>query len=303
MYHDAKVSMLFRGAIRPELTLQRLQNQEKDIEMFQSPAQLHTQRPARFENLNEARKSLGLVLNHLTAFFLNIEVDDKYYDLAVTSGEKHLLFVPWLESWESAFSELLAGTQTQMIPSERQAAMTLKAHHLVAEVLSQVDLSQGDLAWDAFLGKFAAIVNLATAVVEDTKRSSPPLVDGSRQLVVGFSSTMAALSSNLGIVDPLREVVARCRDPVVRRQALGLLATLPRQECMWSSWSAWKVGKFLMHLEEEGTEAEAPNASESTREKNVMDTLVDSPDRSSGPMASQKPRIGCQRMVPRASAR
>lgn len=271
--------------------------------MLQSPAQLHTQRQDRFENLNEARKSLGLVLSHLTVFFLNLEVDDKYYDLAMTSGEKHLLFVPWLESWESAFSELLARTRAQMIPSERRAAMILKAHHLVAEILSQVDLSQGDLAWDAFLGKFAAIVNLATAVLEDTKRSVPPLADGSRQLSGTSSSTMATLDSSLEIVDPLYEVVSRCRDPIVRRQALGILATLPRQECMWSTWSAWKVGNFLMHLGEESTEAQPTDTSNITRENDVVDTLMGSPDSLSGPMTSERPRIGYRRKVPRVSAR
>lgn len=263
--------------------------------MFQSPAQLHTERPDRFENLNEARKSLGLVLNHLTVFFLNLEVDDKYCNLAVTSGE--------LESWESAFSELLARTRTQMILSERRAAMILKAHHLVAEILSQVDLSQGDLAWDAFLGKFAAIVNLATAVLEDTKRSIPPLADGSRQLSGTSSSTMATPDISLGIIDPLYEVVSRCRDPIVRKQALGILATLPRQESMWSSWSAWKIGNFLMQLEEESTDAQPTNTSNNTSKNDVVDTLMGSPDSLSGPMTSERDRIGYRRKVPRVSAR
>jgi hypothetical protein len=63
------------------------------------------------------------------------------------------------------------------------------------------------------------------------------------------------LCFSLGIVDPLYEVCARCRDPAIRRRALDLLARHPRQDCMWSSWSAWKVGKYIMKLEEESSDS------------------------------------------------
>lgn len=114
-------------------------------------------RPTKFSSLREARSSLEMVLNQLTVFFLDLELDDQFYDLAISNAEKHLLFTPWLEAWEKAFSDYLAANQASLSGEDRRAAMVLKAHHLVAEVLSNVDLSLGELGWDAFHEKVCAL--------------------------------------------------------------------------------------------------------------------------------------------------
>lgn len=271
--------------------------------MVPNPEQLALSKPTHFDDLHEARSSLENVLNKLTVFFLDLELDDKYYDLAVTNGEKHLLFRPWLGAWEQVFSELLARIQPHMSPNDRKAAMILKAHHLVAEILADVDLSLGELGWDAFHEKFAAIVNLASAVLDDTRRSDQSVIEARwKTSGVFISSTSATLSFSLGIVDPLYEIVARCRDPGLRRKALDLLATHPRQECMWSSWSAWKVGKFLMKLEEEGIEGVATKMSDIPSDVRISEAWLDFTD-NSGERVGSRPKVGYKRAVPRASAR
>jgi len=151
---------------------------------------------------------------------------------------------PWLDDWEKAYTAFLLRQQACFNDQDRKAAMVLKAHHLVAEILAQVDLSLGELGWDAFQDKFAAIVALARAVLQNTSQSDTSVIEARwKSSGVFISSTSATLSFTMGIVDPLYEVCSRCRDPVLRRAALDLLARHPRQECMWSSWSAWKVGK------------------------------------------------------------
>lgn len=94
-----------------------------------------------------------MVLNRLTVFFLDMELDDQFYDLAISNAEKHLIFSPWLSAWEKAFSAYLSQNQPSLSAEDRRAAMVLKAHHLVAEILSDVDLSMGELGWDAFHDK------------------------------------------------------------------------------------------------------------------------------------------------------
>lgn len=110
-------------------------------------------RPTAFNDLRAARSSLEMVLNQLTVFFLDLELDDQFYDLAISNAEKHLIFGPWLSAWEDAFSDLLSKNQSKMSAEDRRAAMVLKAHHLVAEILTEVDLSLGELGWDAFHDK------------------------------------------------------------------------------------------------------------------------------------------------------
>lgn len=228
------------------LLMRRLQTQAKGLvgknyNIIPDHQAINAKRPTVFNNMLEARAGLELVLNQLTVLFLDMELDDNFYDLAVASAEKHLLFSPWLTAWEKAFTAFLSRNPT-LSPEDRKAAMVLKAHELVAEILSDVDLSLGELGWDAFRDKFAAIVDLAGAVLENSPQADTSIIEARwKTSGVFISAPTATLSFSLGIVDPLYEVCARCRDPVLRRKALDLLARHPRQECVWSSWSAWKA--------------------------------------------------------------
>lgn len=116
--------------------------------------------PTSFNSIRVARSSLEMVLNQLTIFFLDLELDDQFYDLAINTAEKHLLFSPWLTAWEKAFASLLAQKEGSMSQEDRTAAMILKAHHVVAEILTDVDLSLGELGWDEFHDKVMALRTL-----------------------------------------------------------------------------------------------------------------------------------------------
>ncbi|KAK3687056.1 hypothetical protein LTR37_019218 [Vermiconidia calcicola] len=266
------------------------------------PQALDAKRPTEFKTLREARSSLEWVLNSLTVFFLDMELDDAFYDIAVSNAEKHLVFTPWLASWERAFSNFLLENQESLNTDERGAAMVLKAHQTVAEILSEVDLSLGELGWDAFHDKFEAITNLAAAVLEGGQQSDTPVIEARWKTGdVFISQPNATLSFSLGIVDPLYEVVSRCRSPTLRRRALDLLAKHPRQECVWSSWSAWKVGKFLMRLEEEGTDTQPKSSSDIPSERRISGAWIDFSDKSTE--EGRRGRVGYRTSIPRASAR
>ena len=105
------------------------------------------------------------------------------------------------------------------------------------------------------------------------------LEDGSRpkdkQAADHPTTPKTQLCFSLGIVDPLYEVCARCRDPALRRRALDLLALHPRQDCMWSSWSAWKVGKYIMNLEEERSSSPPLVAGDINAEDRVSEAWFD----------------------------
>jgi hypothetical protein len=84
--------------------MRRLQTQSKglmgkDFNVIPDSQAINANRPSKFNSLNEARSGLEMVLNQLTVFFLDMELDDMFYDLAVSNAEKHLLFSPWLAAW------------------------------------------------------------------------------------------------------------------------------------------------------------------------------------------------------------
>lgn len=116
--------------------MRRIQTQSKglmgkDFNAVPDVAAIKTQRPTEFTSLLEARSGLEVVMNQLTIFFTDLELDDQFYNTAVSDAEKRFLFGPWLESWEMAFTAFLHHHRNTLSQSDRRAAMVLKAHHLV----------------------------------------------------------------------------------------------------------------------------------------------------------------------------
>ncbi|TKA27600.1 hypothetical protein B0A50_04432 [Salinomyces thailandicus] len=288
------------------LLMRRLQTQSKGLMgkeyslVSDESTAINEQRPTYLGDLGEARSCLETVMNQLTVFFVDLELDDRFYDMAVSNAEKHILFSPWLASWEQAFTALLTRRSSHFTSQDRKAAMVLKAHHLVAEILAGVDLALGEMGWDAFHAKFNAIVDLASVVLEGSTEADESVIEARWKTGGAFiSAPSATLSFSLGIVDPLYEVCAKCRDPFLRRKALNLLARHPRQECMWSSWSAWKVGKFILRLEE--AEAAAFSSSDIAVDSRVSKARLDFTDKSSD--RARKGKVAYRAGVPRVTPR
>ena len=53
----------------------------KDFNIVPDAEAINAKRPTVFNTLQEARSGLELVLNQLTVFFLDMELDDQFYDL------------------------------------------------------------------------------------------------------------------------------------------------------------------------------------------------------------------------------
>ena len=150
---------------------------------------------------------------------------------------------------------MLDKTQAIASPTDRKGALVLKANALIARIFSSVDLTRGEQGWDVFDDEFRAIVALSSAVIGDGLKAQA--WQNLRPHSQFISSTNAEHAFSLGIVTPLCEVCARCRDPTIRDSALQTLQRLSRRECMWSSWSVWKVEKYLLQLEERPWEEQA----------------------------------------------
>lgn len=83
---------------------------------------INEQHPTLFTSLQEARSGLETVINQLTIFFVDLDLDDHFYDMAVSNAEKHLLFSLWLESWEKAFTAFLHEHRSTLSPGQPQSS-------------------------------------------------------------------------------------------------------------------------------------------------------------------------------------
>jgi hypothetical protein len=81
------------------------------------------------------------------------------------------------------------------------------------------------------------LITLEREVLEHLSQKRPP--------------RMATFSFDRGVVAPLFTEATKCREPTVRRKALGLLQQYSRREGIWDSCVAFGVATWFMNKEEE----------------------------------------------------
>lgn len=153
--------------------------------------------------------------------------------------------------WATAFTAYLhAPLHLATLPrSSLRASTILQIHHTVAQIMIGTRLSSTDDAlYASFHPSFKAITTLCASLI----RSSSPSSSSSSS---SFSSPLTAaaaerprrstfrFSLDMGVVPPLFYVAINCRDAVVRREAIALLAEEPRREGIWDGRVSAEVAR------------------------------------------------------------
>jgi hypothetical protein len=102
-------------------------------------------------------------------------------------------------------------------------------------------VSDEETSFDRFLPMFQKTVSLAEALLSPSDISSKPDKRRSKKFLYED-----------GVIPPLYLVGLKCRDPVVRRKAQGLLASARRKEGVWESDKMAKVVEQIIAIEESG---------------------------------------------------
>ncbi|KAI1074144.1 hypothetical protein F5B20DRAFT_469398 [Whalleya microplaca] len=170
-----------------------------------------------------------------------------------------------LEAWSRAFeSILMSRTAPAKSSQEKIGIAVLKMNQIMGQILFYMTFSDSELQFDGFLSYFRDIVNLAMEVVGDEERraaakrcpnpdfcqhqSAHPDIFGGQYTARHIKPSFSA---DLGIVPPLFVVATKCRDPLIRRQAIQLLRTSSRREGMWDSELTARIGMWITEIEED----------------------------------------------------
>lgn len=149
-----------------------------------------------------------------------------------------------LQNWCVAFEALLIKDSASMDSKALQGAAVLKINHRVSSMHLQYDKQtrlEGLKGCDPLLRECEEIIDLATSVVKLHKS------DSSHSSLEGPIFFM-----DMNIVGPLFGIAHMCRDPLIRRRAIALLYSTPRQEGLWNSLIAARVAEKVMNVEEAG---------------------------------------------------
>ncbi|KAL6886870.1 hypothetical protein GGI43DRAFT_388489 [Trichoderma evansii] len=214
---------LLVGDVSPELSMTLLGS------MASKPSS--TKRP--IHSLSDAQHTLtSLIIYSMQSVLGNFE-RRQYARGCITN---------WLDSFHE-FNNRQRDTIHSGVEGRGPAVLELQAKLL----LLNLDMAGGEtveealLNQDRYVERFQEIVQNASSAIAEKATEENPL-----------------FHLELGVVPVLFSVIAHCRHPVIRRQALHLLKTMHVQEGVWSSDLTSRVAERLMELEEAGQPIQQP---------------------------------------------
>ncbi|THC91726.1 hypothetical protein EYZ11_008800 [Aspergillus tanneri] len=196
---------------------------------------------APFTTLLQAYVSLEVLFNGVMRFLLCPDTWSLSRQ-SVVSAEK-LTYLHRLHEWDAKLANLLK----DLLESDHGKAIDLLTiRRKFTGLLLATNLTQCELAHDAFLSDYVAIIEAVSRVLGDLKS----LVLGRDQSAE--RPTHANFGLETGIVEPLFWIGVRCREPKIRHQALRLLQRYPRREGICEGMLAAKIVAKVIEIEETG---------------------------------------------------
>lgn len=186
-----------------------------------------------FSSLDDA----ALVIFRLVRFFM----------LAAAAAEQGAMDLAGLEAaaarlsadaarWEAALAVFLASRPPARVPEgEDRMVQVMRLYYATLQQVLTAGIVGPETRWDKCLGLFVTGVELAEEVARTTEAAMPFF-----------------MSLEPGVATPLFLTAVRCRHPVVRRRALGLLGRMNRQEGIWNCGATGRVAEQCVMMEEEG---------------------------------------------------
>jgi hypothetical protein len=139
--------------------------------------------------------------------------------------------------WGAAFRPLFLRSRTPEGKADTVRATLLQIRWKTTLISATINPTAGEVQYDQLTHYFQDIVDLVKDIPYDNPTSH---------------SDMASFTFDVGRVGSLYIVATRCRDCELRREAISLLLSKPRRECVWDNVVAAKVATVIMLMEETG---------------------------------------------------
>lgn len=121
----------------------------------------------------------------------------------------------------------------------------------LVSILLQISPTSGEMVWDQFEVNFRQVVSECRKVVElDRQKGDGHDPDPQPCTGLVVASRRPTFTMSLGIIQALWMVCVRCRNPVLRRDALAILRACRRREGVWDSNVAALVAERVIQMEE-----------------------------------------------------
>ncbi|KAL2168298.1 hypothetical protein VTG60DRAFT_163 [Thermothelomyces hinnuleus] len=222
-----------------------------------APLKTLTEVPMMFETIDEVRYALYDFMDECLRFAKRTRVaklrDVPPEQMRAFEQEQDRLLRK-LAKFNVAFS-LYRSTKARGSPVGSISLIQIHVH--TTFIWISTALSQHETVFDDYVDTFSAIIPLATEVISSL--SAPPVLP-EQYAGVGpaIPEPSALFTFEMYIIAPLYFVAAKCRHPIIRRAALGLLRRHPmRRENLWRANVMAAIAERTMRLEEKHLRADS----------------------------------------------
>ncbi|MCJ1390371.1 hypothetical protein MMC18_003230 [Xylographa bjoerkii] len=155
--------------------------------------------------------------------------------------------------WRARFELLMNASASDMSGQEIRGSQILQIISVNATILLSTCMSLEQSSFDSHTKHFSNIVSRASLI------SEWPYCTNAIVTCLAHSSLPAAsllkprpsFAFEMGVIPPLYFTALKCRDRIIRRQAISLLSTtLPRKEGLWDARTLAKAARHVMNVEE-----------------------------------------------------
>ena len=208
-----------------------------DLKGLGSEPGFHSRIPRAFSSLEEARNSFDYHWNGC----IQICNQGNFQKDPVSAESNRQYYLKILRAWSDAFEAFVSKNIFDM--RSMQGAKVLQMSQAFALISLQSPRIFKETDWDPHVHQFDEITILAGEMISTAGSTSTDQDSGQRS---------PSFSLDMNLVIPLYAVAHKCRDPFVRRKAVTLLKSSPRQEGIWDSVLAGRVAEKLINMEEHG---------------------------------------------------
>ena len=208
--------------------------------------------PTRFKDFEHAKVSLDALVGSTLVFVRTI--NDEAYTNGTCQRSTRVLqqyLQQQFNIWSASMVDLVARCKP-FTTADNRREKSLRVQHTAAFVWLTDCTEIEEISSDAYKHHYANIVQWShelTTPAEDTYKD-PSIAARMASLTI---EGLPKFTLSVAYIPPLYLVAIKCRDPVIRREAITVLQTTKGREGLWDARAHAKVARRVVEIEESST--------------------------------------------------
>ncbi len=202
----------------------------------------HLAIPPSFPDFHSAQRCWDFLMDRALQFYRRTSFNRAYAPASADSpaaiAKQYTMYRKQLAAFEASFQPLLDSAIEPDGTIANAAALVLSLYQKCVAIILAAVPQDSEMLYDSFLPDFQYITQICARLIAAQETTQLP--------------RNPRFSFDIGIIPALHITATKCRDPLVRREAIDLMFASPRQEGMWDGVLSARIGRWIVSCEEEG---------------------------------------------------